>query len=71
MKLAIVPRCDLLLWILENEFIVVVEITVRLMKIFYLKVYLLILLHVKDSEVRLDIPIFLIPVFLVDESWCI
>ena len=69
MKLAIVPRCDLLLWILENEFIVVVKITIRLMKIFYLKVNLLILLHVKDSEVRLDIPIFLAPVFLVDESW--
>ena len=68
-ELAIVPRCDLLLWILENEFIVVVEFTIWLMKIFYLEVYLFILLRVKDSEVRLDIPIFFIPVFLVDESW--
>ena len=69
MELAIVPRCDFFLWILKNEFVVVVEVTIRLMKIFYLKVYLLILLHVEDSEVRLDIPILFTPVFLVDESW--
>ena len=68
-ELAIVPRCDLLLWILENEFIVVVEFTIWLMKIFYLEVYLFILLRVKDSEVRLDIPIFFIPVLFVDECW--
>ena len=69
MELAIVPRCDFFLWILENEFVVVVEVTIRLMKIFYLEVYLFILLHVEDSEVRLDIPILFTPVFLVDESW--
>ena len=68
-ELAIVPRSDFFLWILENEFVVVVEVTIRLMKIFYLEVYLFILLHVEDSEVRLNVPILLTPVFLVDESW--
>ena len=69
MELAIVPRSDFFLCILENEFVVVVEVTIRLMKIFYLEVYLFILLHVEDSEVRLNVPILLTPVFLVDESW--